>query len=424
VTTALGNTPRLFSISPPPNRVSGTRTFAFDGAGNQTTMTDSGGELFGTDTFAYSEESKLKKLSLSYGPAESAITYDGRGFLRKAELTYTTPGSTEVERAEPTYSSFGLLFARHGFKQRTRRDPETGMSIVVPPIDKTTDVFYFAGRPVAQRTSFVDGVPGFLYLTTDHLGTPVIATDAGGAQVWPSWKVPNSPTAGGLEPFGGMFAFAQGTEVFLRFAGQWEDGAWWTSARSASVYYNVNRWFDSHTGRYSQRDPLGRRGDYNVFAYAYDNPLNLIDPLGLKVCRCDRRLSGQPFGPAGPFHHTFVEITLPGLPCGEFGTAWGLEPLTFTLTRAEGRVFPENTPTHLGPFPSDPDLSCSEIPCIDEPKLLTNIMGDMHQSIPYVTLQGAPGKCVPGEMNCFNWADDVLNRSRDPLCCPIRQVHP
>ncbi len=310
-TSPFGNTPRLASFSPPPNRAAGTRSFTYDAAGNQTTIDDSGGELFGTDTFAYSEESKLKKLSSNYAPAESTILYDGRGFLRQAELVYTTPGSTEVERAEPTYSSTGLLFRRRSFKQRTPHDPETGMSLIVPPIDKAAYIFYFAGRPVAQWNTFVDGAPGFLYLTTDHLGTPIIATDTAGTQTWPSWKSPNAPTAGGLKPFGGMFAFAEGTEMFLRFPGQWEDGAWKTSARIAGDYYNVHRWYETAPGRYNAADPwstgirAAREGMWaggsraaaraairrilsepvtdGAFTYSKGNPLRYYDPLGLQV---------------------------------------------------------------------------------------------------------------------------------------------
>ena len=88
---------------------------------------------------------------------------------------------------------------------------------------KTTDSFilYFAGRPIAllDRLTAVDPDSGstasrrLLYLTTDHLGTPDLATDESGSTVW----------SGGFEPFGVDYAGAQDNGVFLRFPGQWED---------------------------------------------------------------------------------------------------------------------------------------------------------------------------------------------------------
>ena len=74
-------------------------------------------------------------------------------------------------------------------------------------------IFTFAGRPVAQLT--IDGmISTWTYLTTDHLGTPVLATDSLGGLLW----------RGGFEPFGrdwqaGTPAGAQEKGIFLRFLG-------------------------------------------------------------------------------------------------------------------------------------------------------------------------------------------------------------
>jgi hypothetical protein len=185
---------------------------------------------------------------------------------------------------------------------RTSRDTTRGGGGAATT-DKATDVFYFAGRPVAQRTVWVGGPTELLYLTTDHLGTPVLATDAAGGQVW----------RGGFEPFGATFTFLEGTELFLRLPGQWQDPSWKTSGRVAELSYNVYRWYEAELGRYVRKDPLvdpfrrsllgptysaaipGRElaelaGDLeaNHYAYAADNPLDSSDPLGLKRKNCQR----------------------------------------------------------------------------------------------------------------------------------------
>jgi len=54
---------------------------------------------------------------------------------------------------------------------------------VVAP-DNATYVFYLAGRPVAQLRIDGTGAETWTYLTTDHLGTPLVATDESGDIAW------------------------------------------------------------------------------------------------------------------------------------------------------------------------------------------------------------------------------------------------
>ncbi len=280
-TNGTGNTPKLASISPAPgNNPAGTQwTYDYDAAGNQTSITASDGELSGTDTLGYSGESKLASLGTSYGNASTGLAYDGRGFLRQSLLVYAPPNTDQL-LAEPTYSSDGLLFQRRAVRVHSRVDPDTGFTNTAGTFEKTTDIFYFAGRPVAQRNSYVGGVPGLIYLTTDHLGAPMLATDSDGASYW----------KGGFEPFGEAYTFFGDSEMFLRFPGQWDDPSWHTSGRVADLYFNVNRWYDSATGGYTAPDPLGIQGSAYSYRYAINNPLFYYDRLGLvesaDYCAC------------------------------------------------------------------------------------------------------------------------------------------
>lgn len=47
------------------------------------------------------------------------------------------------------------------------------------------------------------------------------------------------------------------------------------------MYYNRFRDYAPGTGRYVQSDPIGLYGGTNSFAYAANNPLNRVDPMGL-----------------------------------------------------------------------------------------------------------------------------------------------
>lgn len=51
----------------------------------------------------------------------------------------------------------------------------------------------------------------------------------------------------------------------------------------SGLYLTLNRAYDPTTGRWLSRDPAGELANprLNPYAYANDNPVNLVDPLGL-----------------------------------------------------------------------------------------------------------------------------------------------
>ena len=141
-----------------------------------------------TTFYDVAADGRMSALRTDAGPSRTDFLYDGRGFLRQAHLTVTPPGDSI--RTTPVYSSDGVLMARTEERQWTSATTGGDGEDLVATVSMTdtTQLFYFAGRPVAQLTTG----PELLYLTTDHLGTPVLATDSSGAAVW----------AGGVEPFG------------------------------------------------------------------------------------------------------------------------------------------------------------------------------------------------------------------------------
>ena len=49
--------------------------------------------------------------------------------------------------------------------------------------------------------------------------------------------------------------------------------------------------YDAETGRWTAKDPIDfEGGDYNLYGYVANDPVNFIDPEGLATYRCYRRL--------------------------------------------------------------------------------------------------------------------------------------
>ncbi|ATQ68803.1 MULTISPECIES: RHS repeat-associated core domain-containing protein [Methylosinus] len=96
-------------------------------------------------------------------------------------------------------------------------------------------------------------------------GAPHEIVNAANARVW-FWD---------HDPFGnGTPTAAAGFSHDLRFPGQIYDS-------ETRLHNNGFRDYSPTHGRYVESDPIGLAGGINTYAYAGNNPVNAIDPLGL-----------------------------------------------------------------------------------------------------------------------------------------------
>ena len=157
---------------------------------------------------------------------------------------------------------------------------------MIKEVDGITTVFHydFNGNIIAEsdldgnfnteylyngkgRVALVDVASSeMFYFLNDRLGTPQMLTDASNTVVW----------EGLYKPFGEADVNPNSSVVNnFRFPGQYYD-------QETGLHYNYHRYYDPATGRYLTPDPIGLDGGINLFVYARLNPVNLIDPLGLK----------------------------------------------------------------------------------------------------------------------------------------------
>ncbi|ULU25278.1 RHS repeat-associated core domain-containing protein [Dyella terrae] len=105
------------------------------------------------------------------------------------------------------------------------------------------------------------------YVTTDHTGNPRAASDASGNLIWQN---PYKSNAWGDQP-----TLSNGYALNVRSVGSYFDP-------ETGLVYNINRYYDPNTGRFMEPDPLGMAGGFNPYAAVSNNPLNRIDPDGLR----------------------------------------------------------------------------------------------------------------------------------------------
>ena len=283
------------------------RDFAYDDLQRLATA-NSGASLWGAGTYSYDAMGNM--LSTSVTPAKT-FSYDGTTpkLLAVAtagvshSLSYDAVGNETGYIANRTYSSRNQLLSvidsspaghtiTYGYDGRgirvtrfespvgagTARSvfsyaPELNLLGVARDDAPNYDIEWFGGKPLAQS-----GGTALRYTFTDHLGTPILQTDAAGAVIWRAE----------YDPYGDVREMRVGaaTDQPLRLPGQ--EVA--MTSEGSEESYNIFRWYRSGWGRYTQADPLGLKGGLSLFAYGDLSPIGNSDPRGLIVWRCFRPL--------------------------------------------------------------------------------------------------------------------------------------
>lgn len=226
----------------------GTKTYSYNASGDGT-----GAVLSATTTTYVVDDAHRMSDWTQTGATTMSATYDGRGLLSSTLF----PPSKFRKESRFTFSTSGLLMNRS--------------TIQLPGPLEVEDYWYFsfAGMPVALwRTNAAFHDFPIEKFVDDHLGTPVARVD--------------TPTSNaGFDPFGVDYASNLnnlGTDHI--FPGQTVDIF---QQPNASLYYNVYRWYEPSTGRYTSGDRFisVNSQEPNLFAYAKSDPTRLIDPWGL-----------------------------------------------------------------------------------------------------------------------------------------------
>ncbi len=239
----------------------GREVFAYDPAGNRV---QDGGEV------------------AEFDPADRLISqgslrceYDPRGnlvaWLDRAETwRFQYDGRNRMTRAEGQSGrvvTFGYdAFGRRAWKTSgnvTTRFVWAGEQVIreVRSDGTSRDYLYPPGSP----TPLAIRDRGMTYTVhADHLGTPRRLTDPQGRIAW----------SGDGDAFGRTRVSASTVTNPIRFPGHYHD-------EETGLHYNRFRYYSLRLGRYLSRDPASYLGGLNLYAYAGNDPINVIDPMGL-----------------------------------------------------------------------------------------------------------------------------------------------
>jgi RHS repeat-associated protein len=256
--------------------------YAYDLSGNRSEkITDT------TTLHSYSTDANSNRLQSQSGAQTVSYSYDPAGNLtgdgtyshsynaagRRTASTNTATGQTTGysydalgQRISKTHSGNTSQFFYNEQGHLTGEYDASGQLI--------QEIIWLGNLPVAvlKPATPASATADLYYIHADPLGTPRKITRPGDNRVVWSWE---------SEAFGNSLPdqnpSSLGNFVFnLRFPGQYYD-------QETGLHYNMARYYNPRIGGYDQSDPIGLQGGINTYAYVGGNPVNAIDPWGLRV---------------------------------------------------------------------------------------------------------------------------------------------
>lgn len=300
-----------------------TAVYEYDANGNRVRLTTPSGTVTGT----YDDQDRL----VTYGEAsyshsrtgqlvtktrsvdQTSYDYDVFGNLRRVDL----PNGTVVEYLTDGLNRRvgkkvnGVLVRAWLYQDRLNPIAELDGS------GQVVSRFVYGASGNVPDYMVRDGVT--YRIISDHLGSVRLVVNASTGEVvqrldFDAFGQVALNSEPGFQPFG----FAGG--LYDELTGLVRFGA---------------RDYDSETGRWTAKDPLGFSGaDQNLYAYALNNPVSVTDVSGFAPCPCDQPLL-VPLGSQLPINFNVGNASAPGgvLPLLAPDFASRVESLIFTLNQ-------------------------------------------------------------------------------------------
>ena len=243
-------------------------TYTYDKVGNRLTQIINGVK----EEYEYNELNQL----LEHG--DTTYAYDKKGNLRTktedaiATQYFYSPDNhldqvifPEGKEIEYTYDPFGRRISKFTPEGTTKFSYDIDDVVIELDEQNMPSVRYAHGPGIDDILGSQDLANSELsYFLHDNLGSITAILDQAGA-------VKDSFVYG---PFGEVSSkFQNKITIPYLFTGRRFDS-------ETNLYYYRFRYYAPEVGRFTTQDPIGLKGDSNLYAYCANNPVNFIDPSG------------------------------------------------------------------------------------------------------------------------------------------------
>ena len=193
------------------------------------------------------------------------FTWDAAHQLARADVAHGPDETATTQSFNYAYDALGRRIAKSDAFGTTHFAWD-GDRMALEQRGRNETTFFFHPESFVPLAQIHDGL--LHHLHTDHLGTPLEASNDAGEITWRvtyrTW---------------GNVVTEEVTEIQqrVRFQGQYFD-------TETALQYNRFRYYEPGTSRFIAQDPIGLRGGTNLFSFV-PNPSNWIDPYGLTCTR-------------------------------------------------------------------------------------------------------------------------------------------
>jgi RHS repeat-associated protein len=270
-----------------------TTTYSNDGTGQRIKRSSSAG----TTVYTWTDDHRLASVQLPGHPVRTVYyTYDANGMLTQRILgsdawRYTWEGNRLL--AEHNSSTSELLWytrVPRGYGELIGRHDSVGgtSSYPLPDALGSARKVFGAGEQILQEQNF-------------------------------------AAFGNMIDEVGGGF----GTVEFAADSGYYRDP-------DTGLYYLRQRWYDPDARRFLSPDPVGRRAkDVNLFRYAGNNPINMLDPEGLDYLEARQthaywNVQHDAWGPFNPWIDELYLGEIVGVTSGFFGRNFDAASISLT----------------------------------------------------------------------------------------------
>jgi RHS repeat-associated protein len=239
--SSVGVTPYQYNTSNQLTSIPGT-TYTYDNNGNTKTKTTAAG----TTTYTWDFENRLTQVALPGTTGTVTFKYDPFG--RRVQKAFTQGGTTNTTNY--LYDGRNLL-----------EEVDTSGNVVARYTDSAHDAgSWQLDQPLAELRSGTT-----IYYQQDGLGSVTSLSNSTGTFVntytYDSYGKLSASTGAAVNPF--------------QYTARDFDA-------EIGIYQYRFRYYDQNVGRFLSEDPLGFGGGPNFYAYVTNDPVDIVDPFGLK----------------------------------------------------------------------------------------------------------------------------------------------